>query len=106
MTCVCPQGMYRTVGDKYCLTSHSITEKCEVEENFPSDGQPREWLCCYLNGGRKRVLGRDSTCLRAEERSLEGLDDKIWQLEQIGEGVRRHSLLLQNFDLELRSDRD
>lgn len=106
VTCVCPQGVYRTVGDKYRLTSHSITEKCEVEENFPSDGQPREWLCCGLRDRRKGVCGRDRTCLRVEHRSLESLDDKIPWLEEMGEGVRRHSHLLRDFLVGLRSDID
>lgn len=57
LTCLCPQGVYRTAGEKYRLTSHSITEKCEVEENFPSDGQPRVWLCCCLKGRRKSSCG-------------------------------------------------
>ena len=91
VTCIWPQGIYRTAGDRYRLTNHSITEKCEAEEHCPSDGQPREWLCCCLSNGRKRVCGQDRTCLRAEQRSLEDLDDNLWWLEEMRKGVRRHS---------------
>lgn len=52
------------------------TEKSEVRRNFPSDGQPRGWICCSLNGRRVCRKGSSETVpvLRDEPRSLEGLD--------------------------------